>query len=41
MNRQRLLLIAIVLALVVAGGAAAWTLIFRPVSVQVSQPSAT
>jgi HlyD family secretion protein len=38
MNRQRLLLIAIVLALVAAGGAAAWTLFFRPVSVQVTQP---
>ena len=38
MNRQRLLLIAIALALVGAGGAAAWTLFFRPVSVQVTQP---
>lgn len=38
MNRQRLLLIAIALALVGAGGAAAWTLFFRAVSVQVTQP---
>ena len=37
MNRRHLLLIAMVLALVVAGGAAAWTLILRPVNVQVSQ----
>ena len=36
MDRQRLLLIAIVLALVAAGGAAAWTLILRPINVQVS-----
>ena len=37
MNRQRLLLIAIALALVFAGGVAAWTLILRPINVQVSQ----
>ena len=37
MGRQRLLLIAVVLAMVVAGGAATWTLILRPVNVQVSQ----
>ena len=38
MDRKRLLLIIIVLALVVAAGATAWALFFRPISVQVSQP---
>ena len=37
MNRQRLLLIAVVLALV-AAGAMAWALFFRPLEVQVAQP---
>jgi HlyD family secretion protein len=37
MKRNRLLFIAIALALVAAGAAAAWTLIWRPVNVQVSQ----
>jgi HlyD family secretion protein len=38
MNRRRLLLITIVLALVAALAAAAWGLFFRPVTVQVSHP---
>jgi len=38
MNRRRLLLITIGLALVVAAGASAWTLFLRPIGVQVSQP---
>ena len=38
MNRTRLLLIAIVLALVAAVGAAAWGSFFRPINVQVSHP---
>ena len=37
MGRQRLLFIAIVLTMVAAGGAATWTLILRPINVQVSQ----
>ncbi len=37
MNRKRLLLIAIVLALVAVGAAAAWTLYFRSITVQVAQ----
>jgi HlyD family secretion protein len=37
MNRRRVLLITIVLALVAAAGATAWTLFFRPINVQVSQ----
>jgi HlyD family secretion protein len=37
MTRKRFLLIAVVLALAAAGGAAAWTLFFRPVTVQVAQ----
>ncbi len=37
MNRRRILLIAMVVALIVAG-AAAWALFIRPVSVQVAQP---
>jgi HlyD family secretion protein len=37
MNRKRLLLIAIVLALVGAVGAAAWAFYFRPITVQVAQ----
>ena len=36
MNRKRLLLLTIVLALVVAAGATAWALFFRPVNVQVA-----
>ncbi len=38
LDRKRLLLIIIVLALVVAAGATAWALLFRPISVRVSQP---
>lgn len=37
MNRRRLLLSAMAVALIVAG-AAAWALFFRPISVQVAQP---
>jgi HlyD family secretion protein len=37
MNRQRRLLIGIVLALVVAGGVTAWALYFRPIAVQAAQ----
>ena len=37
MNRQRRLLIGIVLALVVAGGVTAWALYFRPITVQAAQ----
>jgi len=38
MNRRRLLLLTVALALVICAGAIAWTLIFRPIDVQVSQP---
>jgi HlyD family secretion protein len=38
MSRRRVLLLTIVLALVIAAGAIAWTLFFRPIDVQVSQP---
>ena len=38
MDRRRSILIIIVLALVIAAGAIAWALLFRPISVQVSQP---
>ena len=38
MNRRRLLLITIVLALVVTAGAVGWALFLRPINVQVSQP---
>ena len=38
MTRKRLVLIAVVLALVVAAGAAAWALAFRPIDVQVAKP---
>ena len=38
MNRRRLLLPTIALALVVVAGAMAWLLFFRPIDVQVSQP---
>ena len=37
MSRRRVLLLTIVLALVIAAGAIAWTLFFRPVDVQISQ----
>ena len=37
MSRRRVLLLTIVLALVIAAGAIAWTLFFRPIDVQVSQ----
>ncbi len=37
MNRRRLLLIATLLVLVAIGAASAWTLYFRPVTVQVAQ----
>jgi HlyD family secretion protein len=38
MSRRRVLLLTIVLALVVAAGAAAWALAFRPIAVQVAKP---
>ncbi|HEY4982214.1 MAG TPA: efflux RND transporter periplasmic adaptor subunit [Pseudolabrys sp.] len=38
MNRRRLLLLSIAPALVIAAGAIAWALFFRPIDVQVSQP---
>ena len=38
MKRRSLLLLTIALALVIAAGAIAWTLFFRPIDVQVSQP---
>ena len=38
MNRRRLLLIAIGLALIAAASAGAWALFLRPIGVQVSQP---
>ena len=38
MNRRRLILLTIALALVIAAGAIAWTLFFRPIDVRVSQP---
>jgi HlyD family secretion protein len=38
MTRKRLVLIAVLLALVVAAGAAAWALAFRPIAVQVAKP---
>src|SRR5450830_1913708 len=38
MSRRRVLLLTIALALVIAAGAIAWTLFFRPIDVQVSQP---
>jgi HlyD family secretion protein len=38
MTRKRLVLIAVVLALVVAAGVAAWGLAFRPIAVQVAKP---
>src|SRR3989304_9020738 len=38
MTRQRLLLPPIAPALLIAAGAIAWTLFFRPVGVQVSHP---
>jgi HlyD family secretion protein len=37
MSRRRILLLTIVLALVIAAGAIAWTLFFRPIDVRVSQ----
>ena len=37
MTRRSTLLLAIVLAVVVVGGASAWTFFFRPVNVQVAQ----
>jgi len=37
MSRRRVLLLTIVLALVIAAGAIAWTLFFRPIDVRVSQ----
>ena len=37
MDRKRLLLLT-ALALVIAAGAIAWTLFFRPIDVQVAQP---
>ena len=37
MSRRRVLLLTIVLALVIAAGAIAWTLFFRTVAVQVAQ----
>jgi len=37
MSRRRVLLLTIALALVIAAGAIAWTLFFRPIDVQVSQ----
>jgi HlyD family secretion protein len=37
MSRRRVLSLTIVLALVIAAGAIAWTLFFRPVDVQISQ----
>lgn len=38
MNRKRLFLIVIVLAVAIVAGAGGWTLFWRPVSVQVAQP---
>jgi HlyD family secretion protein len=38
MTRKLLVLIAVVLALVIAAGAAAWALAFRPIAVQVAKP---
>ena len=38
MNRRRLLLLTIALALIIGAGAIAWTLFFRPIDVQVAQP---
>jgi HlyD family secretion protein len=38
MNRSRLLLLTVVLAVVAAVGASAWAVYFRPISVQVSHP---
>jgi HlyD family secretion protein len=38
MTRKLLVLIAVVLALVVAAGAAAWTLAFRPIALQIAKP---
>ena len=39
MNRRRVLLLTIALALIIGAGAIAWTLFFRPIDVQVSQPA--
>lgn len=38
MNRRRLLLLTIVLALIVGAGVTGWALFFRPIDVQASQP---
>ena len=37
MNRKYLLLSAVVLALVVAVGVAAWAMVFRPITVQIAR----
>ena len=37
MNRYRMLVVAVIVAVVGAAGAAAWVLFFRPVNVQISQ----
>ncbi len=37
MSRKHILLIAITVAVVIAAGAAAWAVFFRPVNVQVAQ----